>query len=419
MATSPGKSPLVAYPLRGYGPRVFISYSFVDSAVAKQLETALLAKGFQVRREDDTSLFNEKLTEAIPRRMADAEVFIQILTATANGSAWVERELDWMFERRNAGEAVVFLPIVFDKSTLPERLKEWWFLDLSGGELRDAAMEAIEGLCLKSVHRLPLAEDDPFMVDERQLEDALMAIPKDGHRAILDSEGKLLRWSQETIDFAMTVDSEYRDSYLAQQKGRHDRLIRRLKIRDEVTRKLVLEVMREMKAYTNEPLKEAKGPMKNFLQIVLADLVMAAAETAPPEPHPLRNEYKSRIEAAHEASTKNHSPGFMNPGLYAWVFGEKGGEDDVVRMDMGAPGFRSVSVQIPRRVFGDMADIYTRGGITFNPVQELLAGTFLNYVLPQIAVHAAYNLVDVATVRSDLEQQYAWRLNQYDVMGVS
>ena len=109
----------------------------------------------------------------------------------------------------------------------------------------------------------------------------------------------------------------------------------------------------------------------------------------------------------------------MNPGLYAWVFGEKGGEDDVVRMDMVAPGFQSISVQIPRRVFGDMDDFYTRGGVTFNPVQELLAGTFINYVLPQVAVHAAYNLVDVAKVRSDLEQKYAWRLKQYNLMGVS
>ena len=419
MATSPGKSPLTTYALRGYGPRVFISYSFVDSALAKQLESTLLAKGFQVRREDDTSLFNEKLTEAIPRRMADAEVFIQLLTTTSNRSAWVERELDWMFERRNAGEAVVFLPIVFDKATLPDRLKEWWFLDLSGSELTDAAMDAIERLCLKSVHLLPMAEDDPFMVGERELEEALVAIPKDGHRVILDSEGNLIRWSQETLDFAATVESEYRDSFVAQQQGLHDRLVRRLKIRDEVTRKLVLEVMREMKAYTNEPVKDAKLPMRHFLQIVLSDLVVAAAETAPPEPHPLRNEYKSRVDAASEASTKNHSPGFMNPGLYAWVFGEKGGEDDVVRMDMVAPGFQSISVQIPRRVFGDMEDFYTRGGVTFNPVQELLAGTFINYVLPQIAVHAAYNLVDVATVGSDLEQKYAWRLKQYNLMGVS
>ena len=419
MATSPGKSPTPVCALRGYGPRVFISYSFVDSAIAQPLEAALRARGFQVRREDDTSLFNEKLTEAIPRRMADAEVFIQLLTTTSNRSAWVERELDWMFEQRNAGTGVVFLPIVFDKATLPERLKEWWFMDLGAGKLTDEALNAIERLCLKSVHLLPLAEDDPFTVEERELEETLTECPKDGHRVILDSEGKLLRWSQETLSFAETIDSEYRDSFLAQQKSRHERLINRLKIRDEVTRKLALEVMREMKAYTNQPIRDGKLPMNRFLQIVLSDLVVAAAETAPPEPHPLRNEYKDRIDSARKASTENHSPGFMNPGLYAWVFAEKGGEDALVRMDMVAPGHRTISVQIPRRVFGDMADIYTRSAITFNPVQELLSGTFINYVLPQIATHAAYNLVDVATVKTDLDEKYAWRLDQYNLMGVS
>jgi hypothetical protein len=66
-----------------------------------------------------------------------------------------------------------------------------------------------------------------------------------------------------------------------------------------------------------------------------------------------------------------------------------------------------------------MADIYTGGGVAFNPVQELLSGTFINYVLPQIAINAAYNLVDPATVRKDLEDEYAWRLDQYNLMGLS
>ncbi len=419
MATSPSRIPPASHALRGYGPRVFISYSFADSAAAKQLEAVLLGKGFQVRREDDTSLFNEKLSEAIPRRMADSEVFIQLLTATSNRSAWVERELDWMFEHRQAGTGIVFLPIVFDKSTLPERLKEWWFLDLAAeGKLTDEACESIERLCLKSVHLLPLSDEDPMTVSERHLEEVLTEVPSDGRRVILDSQGKLLRWSHETLTFAEGIDSEYRDSFLAQQKDRHERLITRLKVRDEVTRKLAIEVMREMKSYTNEPLKDAKLPMKHFLQIILSDLTLAAAEVGPPEPHPLRNEYKDRIDAARQASTDSHSPGFMNPGLYAWVFAEKGGEDHLTRMDMVAPGFRNISVQVPTRVFGDMADLY-RGGVTFNPVQELLSGTFINYVLPQIAINAAYNLVEPATARKDLEEKYAWRLDQYNLMGVS
>ena len=114
MATSPQRTAHPTCALRGYGPRVFVSYSFSDSAIVKQLEAFLIEKGFQVRVEDDTSLFNEKLTTAIPRRMADAEVFIQVLTTSANRSRWVERELDWMFEHRDAGTGDWFADASYD-----------------------------------------------------------------------------------------------------------------------------------------------------------------------------------------------------------------------------------------------------------------------------------------------------------------
>jgi hypothetical protein len=437
MANSPGKSPLATHALRGYGPRVFISYSFADSGIAKPLESSLRAKGFQVQREDDTSLINQKLTEAIPRRVADAEVFIQLLTTTANRSAWVERELDWMFKQRDAGTGVIFLPIVFDKYTLSDRLKEWWYLDLSRG-LTPEAMEAIERLCLKSVH----LADDPFSVVDSDLEEVLRDAPQDGRRIILDSDGKLLAWAHDTIAFAEGIESEHRDSLLAQEKSRLDRLVTRLKIRDEVVRKLAIEVMREMKTYTNEPLKDARKPLHHFLRVVLADLIIAAYQVAPPDPHTLgtvlkdcleaslsaetlralesvlMKMVKDRIEAARSAESENYSQGYLNPGLYAWAFGEKGGEESLVEMDIIAPDHRYVKLLMPRRVFGDMADIYTRSAITFDPRSELLSGTFINYVLPQIAIRAAYNLTNPATVRSDLEGEYAWTLEQHK-MGLS
>jgi hypothetical protein len=409
---------MLTHALRGYGPRVFVSYSFADAKVAQQIESELTSKGLQVRREDDTSLFNEKLTAAIPRRMADAEVFIQVLTTTSNRSAWVAKELDWMFEHRNAGSGMVFLPIVFDKASLPERLKEWWFLDLSETGVTPEALEAIHRFCMKSVHVLRLREDDPLSVVEQDLDTALTQLPQDGKRVILDSEGKLIQWAQDTLAFAENSEDQYRDTFLKQETDNFDRLVRRQKIRDEVCRKLMLELMREMKSYTNEPVKDARIPMRYFAQIAMADLVLRADDTAPPPPHPLRTALKDRVAAARAANSAGHSLGFLNPGLYAWVFGENNGAGALSDMEMGAPGFRSIRVQMPTRVFGDMADIYTGGGLTFAPKSELLSGTFINYVMPQIAIHAVYNLVDPATVRDDLEQKYAWRLDQYTVMGM-
>lgn len=409
---------IVTRALRGYGPRIFVSYSFADAPLAQRLESALVTKGFQVRREDETSLFNEKLTEAIPRRMADAEVFVQLLTTTANRSMWIGRELDWMFEQRKAGTGIMFLPVVFDKSTIPEALKDWWFMDIGSGTLTEEALDAIERFCLKSVHLLRLADDDPLSVVDGDLEKILAQIPEDGRRIIVDSDGKLVCWAQETIDFAESIKSEHRDSFLAQEKSRFDRMVKRLKIRDEVVRKLVVEVMREMQTYTNKPITDAKKPMNHFLQIVLSEMVLERAEVAP-QGHPLRTVLKDRVDVAQEANTSNHSRGYLNPGLYAWVFGVKGGEDSMCQMDLVAPGFRSVAVQMPRSIFGELADLYTRAPMPFDPRHELLSGTFINYVLPQIAIHAAYNLTDVATVRMDLEQKYAWRLDQYAKMGLA
>lgn len=410
---------MVTQALRGYGPRVFISYSFADAELARRLDVTLVAKGFQVRREDEASLFNEKLTEAIPRRIADSEVFVQLLTTAANRSMWVSRELDCLFELRKAGTAVMLLPIVFDKSTIPEGLKDWWYMDVSSSGLTDATLDAIVRFCLKSVHPLRLADDDPLSVASDDLQTALTEVPKDGRRIILDSDGKLFGWAKETIDFAEQLKSEHGEGFLVQEKDRLDRLIRRLKIRDEVIRRLVLELMPAMEKYTNEPLKDAVRPMNHFLRIILSDLVARAADVAPPEPHPLRTVFKDRIAAARDANSPNDGPGYLNPGLYAWIFGEKGGAEAMCLMDMVAPGFESVKVQLPRAIFGDMVDVYTRSAIPFDPRSELLDGTFLNYVMPQIAVHSAYNLVDPGTVRTDLEQKYAWRLERYTKMGMA
>ena len=292
------------------------------------------------------------------------------------------------------------------------------------------------------MHRLRLAPDDPFSVVDSDLEEVLREAPQDGKRIILDSDGKLLDLAHDTIALAESIESEHRDSFLEQEKRRLDRLVRRLKIGDEVVRKLAIEVMREMKTYTTE-LKDARKPMHHFLRVVLADLVIAAYEVAPPESPTLRTVLKDRIEAAlsaetlmalesvlmkmvkdriesaRSAETENHSHGYLNPGLCAWAFGEKGGEDSLALMDIVAPNHRYVKLLMPRRVFGDMAEIYTRYATPFDPQRELLSETFINYVLPQIAIHAAYNLVDPATVRRDLEREYAWKLEQYNNMGLS
>jgi TIR domain len=409
------------FPLRHYGPRVFISYSFRDAALAESLHASLAARGFQVSREDETSLVNQRLTEAIPQRIAQAEVLIQLRTSTSNLSDWVTREFAYAVEARGQGQSFVILPVVFDKSTLPDSVKEWWFLDVEGTGLTDEAIDQIERICLGSVHLLPLSDDDPLSVAESDLLTLLRKLPGDGRRVIVDSGGRLLGWTQESLDYCAGIDSPYRDQILAQEKRRLESLAGHYKVVDEVVRKLALEVMRVMEGYTTPAARAARAlvSLKRFTQIIVGSDVLKAASMAPPEPHPLRSKFKDRIEAARAANSEGESPGYLNAGFYAWVFGIEGGADSMAYMGLDAQGFRGIPIQIPASAFGTMADLYTTTpGFAFDPKGELLTGTFVDYVLPQVAAHAAYNLTDETTAREDLEQLYAWRLEQYDSMGL-
>lgn len=45
--------------------------------------------------EDETSLLGQNLTDALPLRIGDCEVFIPILTKISNDATWMRREFDW------------------------------------------------------------------------------------------------------------------------------------------------------------------------------------------------------------------------------------------------------------------------------------------------------------------------------------
>ena len=61
----------VDHPLRGLGPKVFISYSFADLPLAQRIQEYLASRGMQVRKEDETSLVTQQLSQALPHRNAD------------------------------------------------------------------------------------------------------------------------------------------------------------------------------------------------------------------------------------------------------------------------------------------------------------------------------------------------------------
>ncbi|WP_297745236.1 toll/interleukin-1 receptor domain-containing protein [Nitrosomonas sp.] len=72
-------------------------YTGDDQALvsADRLNFYLSGHGYQVYMENETSLLGQNLTDALPLRIGDYEVFIPILTKISNDSTWMRREFDW------------------------------------------------------------------------------------------------------------------------------------------------------------------------------------------------------------------------------------------------------------------------------------------------------------------------------------
>jgi TIR domain len=408
----------MSVPLRQFGPRVFLSYSFADAVVAQKIESHLVHSGFQVHREDERSLAGAKLSVAIPKRIADAEVLIQVLTSTANRSAWVQKEFRFAEELNAKKKVITILPIVFDKTTLFDEVRDWWFLDLCESGLTPGALEQIESVCLQSVHLLPLSTENPFEFDRVQVRSVLQKLTEsDDRRIIVDSNGMLLGWALETLQHFQCVEpTPTTAQFLKQEQARSTALASHLKCVDEVTRRLCLAALDTFSDY-DEPAERAVKPVMHFVRALMGDILVQAAQVAPPVPHALRTSYAKLVQEVERSNSPQASEGYRNPGLTSWAFGIRA-DDEIVEMGIDAEAHRGVPVNVPRSIFGSMADAYSQG-LSFDPTGELLGSVFADYILPQIAIHAAYNLTDVKAIRSELTDVYAWKLKEYHRMGLA
>lgn len=212
-----------ANPLRGVGPKTFISYSFQDREIATRLRDFLAASGFQVRMEDETSLLNMRLPDVLPRRVNDAECFVQLRTTASNRSQWVAKEFEYAEERRARDEAFALVPVVLDDKTLDERTRQWVYVDATGG-LTSGILNLVRETGLRSVRRLRVDPSGPTSLLGVDLE-SLLAEPK-AKRVILDAEGFWLDRLDELLLWADTAEySPERAGFVAQERKRRERLV--------------------------------------------------------------------------------------------------------------------------------------------------------------------------------------------------
>jgi len=228
-------------PLRKIGPRVFISYNFDNKALAEKLFSYLLQLGFQVRKEDETSLLGKKLKEALANRIGDSEVFIPLLTPEANNSAWIKQEFDWAEKKRNTTETPLILPIVFAKDNLYAPVKEYVYIDASLSGLAESTLDLVAHSCLNSVELLPLDMESVFHFKKETVSNLLQK-SSFKKRVIVDSEGILFTLLEEILDSGRMSKSPNATFFVSQEEEHQKSLLHRMALIDLIIPKLIEEL---------------------------------------------------------------------------------------------------------------------------------------------------------------------------------
>ncbi|MDI6794788.1 MAG: toll/interleukin-1 receptor domain-containing protein [bacterium] len=157
------------FPLRGKGPRVYISYSFKDQALATSINHALTARGLQVTQDDAESLVSQHLPTALSARIENSEVLLCLLTEIANRSNWCRQEIDLALRRVKDTRSLKLLPVVFSTENLYAPISEWSYIDATrhsfSAGIPLALVDKIHKECLGVVELLPLSKNNPFSFD--------------------------------------------------------------------------------------------------------------------------------------------------------------------------------------------------------------------------------------------------------------
>src|SRR4051812_7386401 len=118
------------HPLRSAGPRVFLSYSFVDRVIVDRLSEAMRSLGFHVTQEDESSLLGLRLRDVLPERIGKCEVFIPVITSSSSVSQWVRQEVKWALQESHTRSSFRVLPVVLNKAALPSVIAEYSFVNV-------------------------------------------------------------------------------------------------------------------------------------------------------------------------------------------------------------------------------------------------------------------------------------------------
>ena len=407
-------TPEVLPPLRGLGPRVFVSYSFRDFELAGHIAANLKQAGMQVRMEDETSLLGSQLSGTLQSRIGSAEAFLQVLTKTSVRSAWVAQEFGWAAtaQSRGAGPRVV-LPIVVGDTEVPEPIADWAYLAVPTGP-DEQSLDVVRRTAMGSVAVLPVDPDRPYQFAESELIAYCSDQALNDRRLIVDPAGVIPGMIRSTIIYGVATPTDYQRQVVTQQRRVYDRYLRRLSVLDAY----VPEFVRRVRPMTSEHWAPEEWPQQ------LADVVQRFARLAiGPTVLDLVGDWSVAVSGTMTADAVTYcqaavaeasalqatAPGLGGSGRIFWALGGSVGQRWLDLGFDGKQGIEGAHLFLPEDHFDETGILSLTAGFD-PPAAEVTMTDWLTIGLPQVA--ASVLPVRVSEV-AEVARRTGWSITDY------
>jgi len=323
-----------SYPLRGIGPSIFLSYSYADQAIASTLESDLRERGLQVHKEDETSLIGQSLSEALQKRIAGREVFLQLLTRTSNVSSWVKREHTWAREREKQGRIFRLIPLVLERSGLPQEIAESDYVDGTGGLTREV-IDVVTARALETVQLLPLSTECPFEFRRDATRHYLVHVVDDGRRVIVDSDGCIPTLMDELLHYVEIIKQPDKARVLSDMKKLCDGVEHRLEVADQIAPWLFANLHFQLKWKGHDFPECALDAVWRFTRASVGQDLLALSELIPKEVSSYVNRFAGQFDDARNCISRAQQVDPSTVGLGSRIWAAAGNQqtyDDFVEL---------------------------------------------------------------------------------------
>jgi hypothetical protein len=386
---------------------VFISYSFRDRTNAQTVQAALTDAGMQVRMEDEATLIGKPLMQELPRRIANSEVFIQLITSNSAASAWVRREFEWATEHQaRTRQPAVILPIVFPDAKPSRAVAKWAYIAAPEG-LDPSVLEIVQRTAMRAVELVTLDPQSPYQFEAREVHSFIAAEEGNTRRVVVDPDNLLLRAVDATIEYGRSADERYRQQVVRQQERDATRLERRFERLDA----FLPHMMAAVRPTVASSLRRSEVPgvlfeiLQRLARLVIGGEVVRLAKQWAVAVEPVFGAGMTSCRLASEQIERLEQAG-MYKAETRWALDVA--TDSWVEIGL-APnaGYADTHLLLPV----DRANLPST-----QPSAEIMRWEWLRFGVPQVATRALLN-IDVPDDAEGVAAVIGWRLEDYKRMG--